>query len=120
MPMIGFLGSATCEGYTTVVRQICEGLNEQGYREGSNIVAEYRWADGPFDRLPNLAADLVRHNVTMIVTTGGPVLARAALDATATIPIVFATGSDPVESGLVPCGTNLCGRFGRGRHYPGQ
>jgi putative tryptophan/tyrosine transport system substrate-binding protein len=78
------------------------GLNKQGYREGSNIVAEYRWADGQIDHLPNLAADLVGRNVAVIVTTGGPLPARTALNATSTIPIVFATGSDPVESGLVP------------------
>jgi len=113
MPMIGFLGSATSEGYATVIRQIWEGLLAQGYREGSNIVAEYRWADGQLDRLPNLAADLVRRQVAVIVTTGGPLPARAALGATSTIPIVFATGSDPVEGGLVPrlsgSGANVTG-----------
>jgi len=67
-----------------------------------NIRAEYRWADGQLDRLPNLAADLVRRNVAVIVTTGGPLPSRTALDATSTIPIVFATGSDPIEPGLVP------------------
>src|SRR5262245_4162860 len=113
MPVIGFLGSATSEGYAAVVRQIWEGLEKQGYKEGGNIVAEYRWADGQLDRLPNLAADLVRRNVAVIVTTGGPLPARAALDATSTMPVVFATGSDPVEGGLVArlsgSGTNVTG-----------
>src|SRR5262245_4791224 len=67
-----------------------------------NIHAEYRWADGQLDRLPNLAAGLVRRNVAVIVTTGGPLPSRTALDATSTIRIVFATGSDPIERGLVP------------------
>ena len=113
MPVIGFLGSATSLGYATVIRQIWEGLNQEGYTERRNAIAEYRWADGQLDRLPDLAADLVRRRVAVIVTTGGPVPARAALDATSTIPIVFATGSDPVEGGLVPkmsgSGANITG-----------
>jgi len=113
MPVIGFLGSATSNGYATVTHQIWNGLNQEGYTEGRNVSAEYRWADGQLDRLPDLAADLVRRKVAVIVTTGGPLPARAALDATSTIPIVFATGSDPVEGGLVPklngSGTNVTG-----------
>jgi putative tryptophan/tyrosine transport system substrate-binding protein len=113
MPVIGFLGSATSQGYVTVIRRIWEGLNQEGYTEGRNAVAEYRWADGQLDRLPDLAADLVRRKVAAIVTTGGPLPARAALYATSAIPIVFATGSDPVEDGLVPkltgSGANITG-----------
>jgi len=113
MPVIGFLGSATSQGYATVIRQIWVGLNQEGYTEGRNVVAEYRWADGQLDRLPDLAADLVRREVAVIVTTGGPLPARASLDATSIIPIVFATGSDPVEGGLIPkmsvSGANITG-----------
>jgi putative tryptophan/tyrosine transport system substrate-binding protein len=113
MPVIGFLGSATSQGYATVMRQIWVGLNQEGYTEGRNAVAEYRWADGQLDRLSDLAVDLVRRKVAVIVTTGGPLPALAALNATSMIPIVFATGSDPVQGGLVPkmsgSGTNITG-----------
>src|SRR5215467_14514094 len=77
MPVIGFLGSATSQGYTTVTHQIWNGLNQEGYTEGRNVSAEYRWADGQLDRLPDLAADLVRRKVAVIVTTGGPLPTRA-------------------------------------------
>jgi putative tryptophan/tyrosine transport system substrate-binding protein len=101
-PLIGFLGSSTSEGYATVVRLIWEGLAKSGYKEGANVAAEFRWADDHVERLPGLAAELVHRNVDVIVTTGGPLPVHAALDATSTIPIVFATGNDPVEGGLLP------------------
>jgi putative ABC transport system substrate-binding protein len=78
-----------------------QGLSETGYVEGKNLTIEYRWAKGQYDRLPALATDLVRSQVGVIVTTGGPQPARAAQAATPLIPIVFASGSDPVQDGLV-------------------
>src|SRR5207248_9501186 len=77
------------------------GLSASGYVEAQNVAIEYRWAEGRFDRLPALAADLVSRNVDVIVTSGGPVPARAAKKATATIPIASVVGGDPVADGLI-------------------
>ena len=101
MPVIGFLSGSSPGLFVPLVAAVRQGLSETGYVEGQNVAIEYRWAEGHYDRLPAFAADLVARNVDLIVATGGAASARAAKTATLTIPIVFTTGSDPVESGLV-------------------
>ena len=101
MPVIGFLGSASPAQWNPFVAAFRKGLRETGYLEGKNVAIEFRWAEGQYDRLPALAADVVRRQVAVLVTTGGPSAALAGKTATSTIPIVFTTGSDPVEFGLV-------------------
>jgi putative ABC transport system substrate-binding protein len=101
MPVMGFLASASADGYAWVLPPLREGLAAAGYFEGRNLTIEYRWADNQYDRLPALTADLVRRPVSVIFATGGVVSAIAAKSSTASIPIVFAHGSDPVRYGLV-------------------
>ena len=101
MPVIGFLNGFSLAEWAHAVAAFHNGLNETGYVEGRNVAIEYRWAEGQFDRLPALAAELVRRQVTALVTTGGSVTARAAKSATTTIPIVFGVGIDPIKQGLV-------------------
>jgi len=101
MPVIGFLNSASAGPYRQLVDAFRRGLNETGFVEGRNVMIDYRWAEGQYDRLPGFAADLVRRNVTVIVATGGPPAALAAKAAATTTPIVFITASDPVKLGLV-------------------
>src|SRR4051794_37017604 len=92
MPVIGYLSSTSPGPNGPLVAAFHQGLGETGYVDGQNVAIEYRWAEGQYDRLPALAADLVAHNVDLIVTTGGTPSARAAKNATSTIPIVFVSG----------------------------
>jgi putative tryptophan/tyrosine transport system substrate-binding protein len=98
--VIGFLNSATPTSFARLVAAFREGLNETGFVEGRNVTIEYRWAEGEYDRLPALAADLVKRQVAAIVATTTPA-ALAAKGATSTIPIVFAIGADRIAVGLV-------------------
>lgn len=113
MPVIGYLGSETPERYASRLTAFREGLAEMGYVEGRNVAIEYRWAEGHYSRLPELAADLVNRQVTVIVAAGGAEVALAAKSATTTIPIVFEMGGNPIALGVVSSlsrpGGNLTG-----------
>src|SRR5262245_47469505 len=113
LPVIGFLGSSLPDEYTIRLRAFRQGLKDEGYIEGQNVIVEYRWAEDQNSRLPPLAAELVRRQVKVIVAGGGSPSALAAKAATATVPIVFATAVDPVAIGLVKSldrpGGNLTG-----------
>jgi ABC-type uncharacterized transport system substrate-binding protein len=100
MPVIGFINAAPAQSYASQLAAFLKGLDEKGYVDGRNVTIEYRWADGHYDRLPALAADLVRRQVTVIAATTTPA-ALAAKAATTTIPIVFTTVGDPVQLHLV-------------------
>ena len=101
MPVIGYLsiGSVESDGFRATAFRQC--LNEEGYVDNQNVLIEYRWAENQYDRLPDLAVDLVRRPVTVLFAVGGTPSALAARAATSTIPIVFNLGIDPVQSGLV-------------------
>src|SRR5262245_21345112 len=112
LPVIGFLEIRSPETIAERLRAVSQGLKETGYVEGENVAMDYRWAE-QIDRLPELAADLVRRQVAVIATAAGFTTARAAKGATTTIPIVFSVSEDPVKSGLVSSlarpGGNLTG-----------
>ena len=101
LPVIGFLNVASPGPLRQQIAAFREGLKESGYVEGQNVAVEYRWAEGQYERLPELAADLVRQQVSVIFVGGGAPAELAVKAATTTIPIVFSTGGDPVRSGLV-------------------
>jgi putative ABC transport system substrate-binding protein len=104
LPVVGFLGAPSAAPYERYVAALHQGLKEVGYTEHQTVAMEYRWADGQYDRLPALAADLVSRRVAVIVPIGGAPAVVAAKAATSTIPIVFNLGADPIQLGLV---TNL-------------
>src|SRR5262249_55194451 len=116
MPVIGILSSRSRATDALLLAVIRQGLNDTGFVENRNVSIEYRWAEGNYDRLAPLAADLVRRKVAVIVTIGGDVAALAAKAATATLPVVFTVATDPVGSGLVSNlhrpGGNLSGTSG--------
>jgi putative tryptophan/tyrosine transport system substrate-binding protein len=101
MPVVGFLHPASPEGYGNPLRAFRQGLKDAGFVDGENVTIEYRWADNQMDRLPALAAELVRRQVAVIAAGGGTVTAQVAKATTLTIPIVFVAGDDPVKRGLV-------------------
>jgi ABC-type uncharacterized transport system substrate-binding protein len=101
MPVVGYLDAASASERAYIVAAFRQGLADAGYVEGQNVAIEYRWAEGDYTRLSEMAADLVRRQVSLIVTPGAAAGAQAAKSATSTIPIVFAVGQDPVKLGLV-------------------
>src|SRR5215472_16343568 len=113
MPVIGFLDTRSPDAVAGRLRAFRQGLRDTGYVERESVAIEYRWAENQFNRLPELAAELVRHQVTVIVASGGPPSVLAAKAATTSIPIVFGIGQDPVRLGLVASlarpGGNLTG-----------
>ena len=113
MPVIGYFSGRSPVTDVPMLSAFRQGLRDAGYAEGRNVAIEFRWAEGRYDRLPDLVHDLVRLKVAVIVTSGGEPTAQAAKAATSTIPIVFNTGGDPVEAGLVASfsrpGGNLTG-----------
>ena len=113
MPVVGFLSGASPVPFAALVGAFRQGLNDSGFVEGQNVAIDYRWAEGRFDRLPQMANEMVARRVDVLVATAGDRSAQAAKAATSTIPIVFSSGGDPVANGLVASlgrpGGNLTG-----------
>jgi putative ABC transport system substrate-binding protein len=113
LPVVGFLRNTSAADSTQLVTAFRQGLKEAGFVEGQNVAVEYRWAENQLDRLPALVADLVSRNVAVIAATGGTSSVLAAKASTTTIPIVFTSGGDPVQDGLVASlnrpGSNVTG-----------
>src|ERR1700752_587491 len=101
-PVVGWLGATTAESFAAAAEAFRRGMGETGFVDGHSVKIEYRWAENRYAQLPAPAADLVNRKVDAIVASGGSVSALAAQKATATIPIVFAFGADPIKVGLVP------------------
>jgi putative ABC transport system substrate-binding protein len=101
VPLIGFMSSRSSADSAYLVAAFRAGLSTEGYIEGQNVAIEFRWANGRYDQLPTLAADLVKHKITLLAAVGGEPSALAAKGATSTIPIVFTIGGDPMKIGLV-------------------
>ena len=115
MPLVGFLSSLSEAGSINLIASFHRGLAEGGFVAGKNVVIEYRWAEGRYDRLPAMAAELVGRQVTVLVSSGGAPVLLAAKGATATTPIVFSSGADPVKLGIVESfnrpGANITGVY---------
>ena len=122
MPVIGYLNGASAAQFPQLLAGFHKGLSETGYSEGRNVAFEYRYADGQYDLLPALAADLVSRRVSVIVATAGTPTIRAAKAATSSVPIVFVIGGDPVTFGIVASlnrpGGNITGMTLAGRQWP--
>ena len=102
MPVIGFMSSGSATPWAHLVAALRDGLKEIGFFEGQNVAIDFHWADGQYDRLPTIAAELVRRKVAVIVAVGGAPAVLPAVAATPTIPIVFSIGGDPIKLGIVP------------------